>query len=155
MFQGASCGTCSGALSKEADFEDSPPALAVGASGFATFASNRDPFDTHVRIAGAEVAFRSHGFDLSFEAMTRGREGSWIRGAYLRGDYYLRALKTTVGVRVIRIVSEDPREPSAELALDGGFFPLGHDLKVIGDFGVSRATTGWAPTAAIQIQTGF
>ncbi len=140
----------------EADFTNSPSALAVGASAFSTFPSEANGNGGQIRIAGAEVAFRSHGFDLAMEAMVR-EEGdtNWTRGGYVRADYFFAAVHGTLGVRVVRQASSDPLVPTTEVSVDAGYFHLGHDLKVIADVGMAKLARSWEPALAVQIQTGF
>jgi hypothetical protein len=139
----------------EADFEGSAPALSVGVSAFATFASPNDAPTDRLHARGAEVAFRAHGFDLAFEAMERVDDLDHTRGAYLRGDYYVRPLKSTIGLRAVRRVSNALPGASSELALDVGYYPLGHDLKVIGDVGLAHVRGTYEPFATAQLQVGF
>jgi hypothetical protein len=139
----------------EADFTNSPPALAVGASAFSTFPSENGS-DERIRIAGAEVAFRAHGLDLAMETMVReGGDRTFTRGGYVRADYFVAPLRSTLGFRVVRQVSSDPLAPTTEVSVDAGYFHLGHDLKVIADVGVARVARLWEPALAVQIQTGF
>lgn len=144
------------AIEGEADFTNSPSALAVGASAFSTFPSEVSGNGAQLRIAGAEVAFRSHGFDLAMEAMVRDDgDGKWNRGGYVRADYFFGTLRSTLGLRVVRQASSDPLVPTTEISVDAGYFHVGHDLKVIADVGMARLSGSWEPTLAVQLQTGF
>jgi len=139
----------------EADFEGSEPALSVGASAFTTFASPNDAPTDSLHARGVEIAFRAHGFDLAFEAMERADALGHTRGAYLRGDYYVRPLKSTVGLRAVRRLSSEPGGTSSELSVDLGYYPLGHDLKLIGDVGLAHVRGTYEPFATAQLQVGF
>jgi hypothetical protein len=155
------------ALEGEVDFDDTPPALSLGASAMtgrkAVVAVEGSARAVDETLAGAEVLVRAHGFDLGGEVERRERRAAdgarWVaRGAYARADYYVRSLQSALGVRTSMIRSSDPALfDRDEFEIDGGFYPGRHDAKIVGE--IASARVGGAGTrelrAALQLQVAF
>ena len=156
----------------EVDFEDSAPRFSLGVSAmttsrpFSNDANAAEPVVTpHLResLGGVDFALRARGFDLTAEAMARQRsfDGGGrdrIIGGYIRGDKYLPALKSVIGVRTVRIHGLDDANVSrTELELDAGFFPAEHDLKLIVNVGraLLHSSRRWHTILMVQVQAGF
>jgi hypothetical protein len=153
----------------EIDFDNSPPTLAVGVSGYATWrpVDDEPTTDTNVphmreRMAGAEIAFRYHGFDLTSEIMGRERlrndiyENVW--GGYVRADMYFSKLQSSLGVRGVEFISQtNPRETRHELEIDTGYFVEQHDLKLMANWGIARLPVlrAWERFVFVQAQVSF
>lgn len=150
----------------EVDFERSRAALSLGASASATLPSVRveakqgDP-SPREHVLGVELAFRVRGLDVGAEVLARSTEGAAGRddtvAGYVRGDYYVTPLRSTVGARLVRTVGlTDPSRASTEVELDVGFYPFQHDLKVQGELSLARRDGhAWAPGGMVQAQLAF
>ena len=146
----------------EIDFENSALRVSLGTSVLARLRD--EPTSTYRGevLHGVDIAVRARGFDVSVEGMVRRRYGVLRAhtdlGGVARVDRYINPLRVSVGARVsvLRIDSEERRREESEVELDVGFYPYGHQLKLLGDVGV-RAENGteWSPVLRVQAQAAF
>ncbi len=153
----------------EIDFEDSPPALTIGFSGYSTFApAPSDPSIPGLPPAAAtsaggfELAYRAHGLDVSSEIMAQHRRfqdhEDTIVGAYARADQYIPSIRSSLGVRASRVIGiHDQSLTRTELDIDAAYYPSEHDLKVATNIGLARIHDEeiWEPFAMVQAQAAF
>ena len=150
------------AIEGEIDFENSRGRVSLGASALARVRDEATATYRAEALYAVDIAVRGRGFDISIEGMARRRFGVLDAhtdfGAVARLDRYFAPLRASVGVRasVLRVDSEERRREESELEFDVGFYPYGHQLKVLGDLGL-RTEVGKdvQPVLRVQAQAAF
>ena len=151
------------AIEGEIDFEHTAPRMSFGASMLGRKLEMEERLHDEEILYGADVAVRARGVDIGAEAFQRRRFGgageATDAGGYVRGDYYFRVIRSSIGARisVLDLESEATPRRFVDYELDVGWYPYGHQLKLLTDVGIrsNLVDATLQPTFRAQLQAAF
>lgn len=146
----------------EVDLQRSPLAFSIGGSGYAAVRPQPGGARQRELLGAGELALRHRGLDAATEVAYRERDDGRTRdravAGYVRANYFVRPIRTALGLRASQIVGLDTQATTrTDLDLDLSTLIDGHDLKfqVSGGPAYLPAHHLWEGVVQVQVQAAF